>query len=173
MSYSNPCNIEVSSSKWLGSIPSKSRFVCFEHPVYGFRAASLVLRSYFVRRKIFSLHDIIYTWAPPVENDSNTYFRFVAKEFSNDLGYIVCSSVDCAKILGAMTVMENTPACLKSIHTAITRFLDSYKSSSDRSVYDSAFSGCLRSFADIFSEYKPLSVRLFLDTINSVIEKYV
>lgn len=72
----NPLNIRT-GSKWIGlSSQQDDSFCTFVAIEWGVRAAVKILRSY-ARRGIHTVSDIIQTWAPPIENNTNHYIRVV------------------------------------------------------------------------------------------------
>ncbi len=77
----NPLNIRHSASQWQGMRAEQTdrAFVQFTSMVMGYRAAWRTLETYYKRfeaeRKPFTPRNIIYRWAPPVENDSEAYLR--------------------------------------------------------------------------------------------------
>ncbi|WP_240312080.1 structural protein [Teredinibacter turnerae] len=78
----NPLNIERTGDKWLGMSAdqsSDSRFVVFDHEVYGIRAAARILKNY-GKRGVDTIEQIISTWAPDHENDTDNYIAIVAKK---------------------------------------------------------------------------------------------
>lgn len=74
----NPGNIRL-GEHWQGMTPTQtdSAFVQFESPEYGVRAMARILYSY-QRRGLLSVRDIISTWAPPNENNTDAYIADVA-----------------------------------------------------------------------------------------------
>lgn len=73
----NPLNIRFAvNNNWKGVLGEVNGFCTFYSLKYGFRAAWLVLRSY-RKRGIKSIKDIITTWAPPGENATYNYIKFV------------------------------------------------------------------------------------------------
>jgi hypothetical protein len=76
----NPCNIVHNpSSPWKNEIlPPVGRFASFTTPVYGLRAAMLLIRNYFTVHGLNTVEQIIDRWAPPVENDTGSYVRDIA-----------------------------------------------------------------------------------------------
>lgn len=76
----NPLNIRNSNSyKWEGQIGRDSENFCvFKSMVYGVRAAFGLLRSYNHNHKIDTLRGIITRWAPPSENNTESYIQHVA-----------------------------------------------------------------------------------------------
>lgn len=76
----NPLNIRNSNSyKWEGQIGQDSENFCiFKSMVYGVRAAFGLLRSYNHNHKIDTIRGIISRWAPPSENNTESYILHVA-----------------------------------------------------------------------------------------------
>ena len=77
----NPLNIRRSASQWQGmrTEQTDTAFVQFTSMVMGYRAAWRTLETYYkhfeTKRRPFTPRNIIYRWAPPVENDSEAYLR--------------------------------------------------------------------------------------------------
>lgn len=72
----NPLNIRKGSI-WRGLASEQDKEFCtFIGMEWGVRAAVKILRSY-ARRGIHSVSDIIQTWAPPIENNTNKYIQVV------------------------------------------------------------------------------------------------
>ena len=115
----NPLNIRRSTDRWKGARKEQTdkAFVQFESMAYGYRAAWKTLQSYhkrFCRQgKAFTVRNIICRWAPPNENDTETYIRTVLQlsgidEQENLVSpEMLMSYRSLSKLLGAMTVMEN------------------------------------------------------------------
>lgn len=102
----NPGNIEYSAGvDWLGQVGSDGRFIIFEHPVYGIRAMVRILRTY-AGRGITRLDEIIATWAPPHENDTPGYIRFVAQRSGLGARQEVAPA-DYPRLIDAMIFKEN------------------------------------------------------------------
>lgn len=76
----NPGNIEYNGTQWQGlaSPPSDGRFAIFKEPVYGIRALARVLETYYKSHELNTVRGIINRWAPPGENDSESYIANVA-----------------------------------------------------------------------------------------------
>ncbi|KEQ15660.1 hypothetical protein GZ77_03500 [Endozoicomonas montiporae] len=79
----NPLNIRENAGtdyQWEGERikDDDPEFEEFTNPVYGIRAGARVLASY-RRRGVVTLGDIIATWAPPTENDTESYINGVAQ----------------------------------------------------------------------------------------------
>ncbi len=75
----NPGNIRHNAANnWVGAIGiDDAGFVIFDTPEHGIRAMRKVLESY-GRRGIDSMRGIIETWAPRVENNTDSYIQSVA-----------------------------------------------------------------------------------------------
>lgn len=75
----NPLNIER-GQPWRGlrEEQTDARFCQFVSLEYGFRAAFRILQSYFKKRPpINTVRTIVNRWAPPGENNTDAYVRFV------------------------------------------------------------------------------------------------
>ena len=114
----NPLNIRHSSDRWEGARAEQTdrSFVQFTTMAYGYRAAWKVLESYWKhfkeQREHFTVGNIIRRWAPPSENDTETYIRTIL--MLTGLGgkellprpHAGIALDKLAKLLKAMTVME-------------------------------------------------------------------
>lgn len=78
----NPGNIRKSATRWAGQVADvlqkDPEFVIFSAPEYGIRAMAKILTSY-LGRGVDTIEKIVYTWAPPSENNSAAYVASVAK----------------------------------------------------------------------------------------------
>jgi hypothetical protein len=89
----NPGNIER-GAKWQGLMPAaemtpdqsaESRFAVFKSPKWGFRALAITLITYQDKRRaadgsiIDTVEEAISRWAPPSENDTESYVRQVCR----------------------------------------------------------------------------------------------
>ena len=81
----NPLNIRHSTDRWQGARIQQTdpSFVQFESMAYGYRAAWRTLESYWKHfhrtNQYFNVTNIIGRWAPPTENDTQSYIRTVLK----------------------------------------------------------------------------------------------
>ena len=79
----NPLNIRHSADQWQGAREEQTdkSFVQFKTMAYGYRAAWRILQSYYRRlcqqSKPFTVQHIIGRWAPPAENDTQSYISHV------------------------------------------------------------------------------------------------
>ena len=87
----NPGNIERNKTKWQGMSEDQSgdsRFVVFSSPVWGIRALAKTLLTYSNKyaagtpQDIDTVREFINRWAPPVENNTESYINAVAKALS-------------------------------------------------------------------------------------------
>lgn len=75
----NPGNIRSTNDKWLGKIGQDSRgFVVFDTLPHGYRALYKLLMGY-IGKGYNTIDKIINKWAPPTENDTETYINNVVK----------------------------------------------------------------------------------------------
>jgi len=75
----NPGNIRKSPEKWRGEIEGQdSAFETFDTPENGIRAIAKILLSYQNKRGLRTIAQLIGRWAPPVENDTDSYAEHVA-----------------------------------------------------------------------------------------------
>ena len=76
----NPLNIRKTASKWLGKItPSADKdFEQFTSLELGLRAGALNIKTQINQRGKNTLSKLIYTYAPPNENDTANYLNVIA-----------------------------------------------------------------------------------------------
>ncbi|WP_246506766.1 structural protein [Kistimonas asteriae] len=74
----NPGNIRHGDN-WQGmtDIQTDPAFVQFVTPEYGIRAMTRIFKSY-ARRGLVTVEQIVSTWAPDNENDTESYVKHVA-----------------------------------------------------------------------------------------------
>lgn len=76
----NPCNIKHSSANnWAGQIGSNRNFCVFSSPLYGLRAAFVLIRNYYMKHRLRTVSEIISRWAPDGGCIERNYARFVAQ----------------------------------------------------------------------------------------------
>ena len=104
----NPGNIRRTNDRWQGMEEKQTdpEFVQFRHPRYGFRAMARILHNY-QRRGLTTLRDIISTWAPKNENDTNAYLNFVAKRLNTSPDSDIDISTRMVELIKAITIFEN------------------------------------------------------------------
>ena len=106
ININNPGNIRISNTQWQGKIsPSHdAQFETFDTPDNGIRAMAKILITYF-DRGLNTIEAIITAWAPPSENDTDTYIDAV----SDDSGF----DSDQVLTLDASTLEALIPAIIK------------------------------------------------------------
>lgn len=106
----NWLNIRKSDNAWQGKIQngSDNSFEQFETPELGIRAAAKNIKTYASRGKN-TIRDIISTWAPTTENDTNSYITNVSSRMGVNPDQIidVNDQNTMVKLLSAMTISEN------------------------------------------------------------------
>ena len=107
----NPLNIRKSSEKWEGLAKEQkdSSFFQFVAPEWGIRAAYRILCTYSKKYYCKNISQVISKWAPPNENDTVNYIKFVCKVCGCEPETSVnVDDIDfMAKLIIAMTRMEN------------------------------------------------------------------
>lgn len=102
----NPGNIEYNPfNDWLGQTGSDGRYVIFSHHRWGIRAMRKVLESY-RRRGLTTLEEIIATWAPASENNTQAYILSVSERMGVYSGHVVMP-VQYFGLIEAMIYHEN------------------------------------------------------------------
>lgn len=82
----NPMNLRYSeNNNWIGQTEPTNGFCNFTSVEYGFRAAYITLKNY-GKRGYNTIRKIVTRWAPPSENPTQTYIKYVALRMTH-LGY--------------------------------------------------------------------------------------
>lgn len=108
----NPLNIRYNpANNWVGQTGEYKGFCVFKSESYGIRAAYKLLFNC-IKNGHNTLADIIERWAPPTENDTKKYLRFVCEDViidpSEPLGYSTIHDYwTIIIILRAMATMES------------------------------------------------------------------
>jgi hypothetical protein len=78
----NPGNLERDGTTWKGMCEQQTdaRFVSFKTPQYGIRALATVLLTYYRQHNLKTISGIIKRFAPPTENDTQSYIMAVSQE---------------------------------------------------------------------------------------------
>jgi cell division protein FtsI/penicillin-binding protein 2 len=80
----NPLNMRfLTSGAWNGQVANDGGFAVYDTPQNGTRAAGRQLRKYFAAGRR-TVRDIVSTWAPSSENDTDAYVNDVAGELDVD-----------------------------------------------------------------------------------------
>ncbi|MDD4394705.1 MAG: structural protein P5 [Bacteroidales bacterium] len=106
----NPLNIRKSRDFFQGEVaaPTDKSFKQFTTPAYGYRAAFVIMFTYLTRGNN-TIDKIIKTWAPPTENNTESYIANVTKRSGVGRYKVltVNSGSDYRKIVAAMCHCEN------------------------------------------------------------------
>lgn len=124
----NPGNIRQSRSRFQGEVrPSRdSAFKQFESMAYGYRAMFVLLDTYRTRYGLSTIREMISRWAPPTENFTEGYIRFVAERtgISADAQVDSRSERDMVPIVAAMSEIENgAKAVMADLHEGWALFV--------------------------------------------------
>lgn len=124
----NPGNIRRSRSKFKGEVrPSRdAAFKQFETMAYGYRAMFVLLDTYHRRYGLTTIRGMISRWAPPSENFTDGYIRFVAERSGIDADAMVDSRLerDMVPIVAAMSEIENgVKAVMTDVHEGWELFI--------------------------------------------------
>ena len=107
----NPLNIRHSADRGQGACKEQTdkSFVQFESMAYGYRAMFVLLNSYHKRYGLTTIREMISRWAPPSENFTEGYIRFVSERsgISADAQVDSRSERDMVPIVAAMSEIEN------------------------------------------------------------------
>lgn len=104
----NPLNIRYSSkNNWLGQVGEENGFCVFEHARYGVRAAYMILQKYWWKYDLTTIEKIIERWAPPSENPTARYVRYVKDLYPLPLSTLDGSRKMFIHLLSAMACFES------------------------------------------------------------------
>lgn len=107
----NPGNIRRSSVRYLGEVtPSRDKeFKQFVSMTYGYRAMFVLLDSYARRYGLRTIRTMLNRYAPPEENFTQGYIRFVANNSGIGADELIDtrSARDMIPIVMAMSEIEN------------------------------------------------------------------
>ena len=113
MRNNNPGNIRISTNAWQGKVPAGQNtdgaFEQFSAYIWGIRAMIKNLISYQQQRGLSTLRQIISTWAPSTENDTNAYISRVssATGIGPDQTLDLSNRGTMQKVVQAMSAVEN------------------------------------------------------------------
>lgn len=116
----NPLNIRRNGTKWKGLATEQcdKEFFCFSNVHWGYRAAFITLMNYSRRHRLTTLRQWISRWAPPIENDTEAYIRFVSQKsgIPPERVLSISDEVEMQAIVSAMSHMENgVPAIMTDV----------------------------------------------------------
>lgn len=107
----NPLNIRRTADRWYGMSPEQTdrEFIVFDKLEYGIRAAIKLISRYILHYSCNSVRKIIYRWAPPCENDTESYIAYVTTKVgimeSEHIKHNDISTI--CKIISAMAQVES------------------------------------------------------------------
>lgn len=103
----NPGNIRFNpKNRWRGSLPESFKGFCvFKNSLYGLRALIVLLRGY-IRKGIDTPSLILLRYAPPSENDYNSYLRFVCGGSLKTDTTIIFASVQFCELVHLICLYE-------------------------------------------------------------------
>ena len=108
MKRNNPFNIRVGNN-WQGEkdVPEKA-FEEFTELDYGLRAGFILLRNYANNYSLTTIEQIVYRFAPPIENNTENYIRVVCKMtgYDRDQELNLWDKGVLLNLAGAMIYME-------------------------------------------------------------------
>lgn len=111
----NPLNIRYSRvNNWQGQTGRTKGFCNFSDVKYCIRAAFKILMSY-RRRGVKSYREIIYAYAPPSENNTENYLRFVCQQLDENSFSVPNSLYQFACLIRVMAIFEGNPLNLSSM----------------------------------------------------------
>lgn len=111
----NPLNIRYSRvNNWLGQTGRTKGFCNFSDVKYCIRAAFKILMSY-RRRGVKSYREIISAYAPPSENNTENYLRFVCQQLDENSFSVPNTRFQYARLIRVMAIFEGNPLGLSSI----------------------------------------------------------
>jgi hypothetical protein len=86
----NPGNIRITKDKWKGlrAVQADKEFFQFITPKWGYRAMLRTLQNYRKRHGCETIGDFIRRWAPPSENNTTAYIRFVCNKMGVPPAYV-------------------------------------------------------------------------------------
>lgn len=112
----NPGNIRQSKTRYKGERhPSRdSEFKEFESMAYGYRAMFVLLDTYSRRYGLCTIRQMLNRYAPPVENFTEGYIRFVSEKTGIAPDEIINTRAarDMVPIVAAMSQIENGMAAV-------------------------------------------------------------
>lgn len=117
----NPGNIRRSKTRYKGERqPSRdSEFKEFESMAYGYRAMFILLDTYSRRYGLCTIRQMLNRYAPPTENFTDGYIRFVSEKTGIAPDEIINTRAarDMVPVVAAMSQIENgVAAVMDDVH---------------------------------------------------------
>lgn len=113
--HNNPLNIMATSIQWEGEIKCQDnrtevdgqKTECFEHVVYGIRAAIIILKNYQSKYHINTLEELTKRWATGRQKDYAQYLAYVLGIEINTPFQLSGNPIFTANLIEAMIEFEN------------------------------------------------------------------
>jgi hypothetical protein len=102
----NPLNIRKNAINWQGAIGDDGAFIQFDNTINGIRAAARLLKTYRDKYGLNSVAGIVSRWAPPSENDTQSYINSVAQK-TGVFEHQILNDEDYPNLIRAMIYHEN------------------------------------------------------------------
>ena len=117
----NPGNIRCSKTRYKGEKQRSrdSEFKEFESMAYGYRAMFVLLDTYSRRYGLCTIRQMLNRYAPPVENFTEGYIRFVSEKTGIAPDEIINTRAarDMVPVVAAMSQIENgVAAVMDDVH---------------------------------------------------------
>ena len=126
----NPLNIRHSADRWEGRRKEQTdpSFVQFESMAYGYRAMFVLLDTYRCRYGLTTIRQMINRYAPPKENFTEGYIRFIVSStgIAPDEEVDTRAARDMVPIVRAMSEIENG---IKAVREDVERGWELFTSS--------------------------------------------
>ena len=107
----NPGNLRKSKDNWRGLRKERTdkEFFQFVTPEYGYRAMIITIRNYNRRYGLNTVSKIINRYAPPIENHTDKYINYVAREMRVDPNEVIDTNDEATMVemVCAMSFVEN------------------------------------------------------------------
>ena len=107
----NPGNLRKSKDNWKGLRKEQTdkEFFQFVTPEYGYRAMIITIRNYNRRYGLNTVSKIINRYAPPIENHTDNYINYVAKQMGVDPNEVIDTKdkETMVEMVCAMSFVEN------------------------------------------------------------------
>lgn len=123
----NPANIRYNAlNRWKGLIGNNNGFCEFSDITFGLRALCILLKRYIKGYNLTDVDTIIKRFAPPSENNTCNYIRYVC----NFLLFRNCNTVDiefgskdfCVLVCAICWFESNTPLSRERVQNIIQMF---------------------------------------------------
>jgi len=102
----NPGNIRYNPA-YKGCIGDSKGFCKFSTMGFGYRALLVTLTTYYTKYGLSTIRGIIYRYAPPTENNTESYINLVSRK-TGFAANKVLSKEDLIKLIPAIVLQENS-----------------------------------------------------------------